>query len=237
VGLGASPSAVAAGLLAAALAAGLVGAAFMARRHGDGFAVALSLVCLLGLAVALLAAVRMAGPVLPYLLEWVPMLGVAGLVAVVSGLRHRLRPPVPARAGRLGLAFLLALAFVNLRASWRALEAPPPAPPGESLQAGRLAGRVETALRARGVRRALVEVVRPVNRTLAVGLLLALDKKKLDLAIEPFGPYHFGGRFTPHGTEDARLVVSWEDPSRLGQPGGERIAQDGVVSIYLLPRP
>ena len=88
-----------------------------------------------------------------------------------------------------------------------------------------------------GWRRPLLRVVGPVSRPVAVGLVLALDKEGLELAVSPFGPFQLGGRFAPTGDEDAVLLVKGKDPALAGAEGARELAGEGSTYLYLVTEP
>jgi hypothetical protein len=175
------------------------------RRRHDAFAAALALVCLAGLGAAVLGTRQAAGRLMPYLLRWVFMLTVAAAVALAEAFARgapsraaaRVSPPLRAAGGlaAVGVAFALG-AFT----------------PAE--RRSRDSNIVRSLRRQLGERselrsgRFLVEVASGVDRGKAVGLLLALDKRGLDFAIRPFGPFKFGGHWQPTGREAGTLLLT-----------------------------
>jgi hypothetical protein len=84
-------------------------------------------------------------------------------------------------------------------------------------------------------RRPLVEVSPHADRDLVLGVLLALDKSGTRFAVRPFGPFRLGGRWSPDGTEDARLVLGAEDPALAATPGVRVLGAEAGLFAYLVP--
>jgi hypothetical protein len=212
-----------------ALTATLVAGHLAARRRSGSVAV-LALLDLLAIGVAVLAASRIVGPILGYLVRWMSMLGVAA--AIVAGGALALGAPRVSRATRraVGAAALVALVLVsaaNVRLAWRTL-AETPEPAAESEAAGRLAAQVAAALERARVVHPNVQVRSGANREIVLGLLLALDKRGVAFSVEPFGPFRLGGRFAPTGSEDATIVVgevgSAEGAVPIAQEAGQHVS-------------
>jgi hypothetical protein len=209
-----------------------------ARVSGRAFPAALSLVTFAGLGAALLSAARVTGPLMPYLLRWMAMLAVAAAAALAGGVAPLLgdRAPLsrrPRLATTLALVALAVIAGRNLALAQAARQAPPQAPE-ESQAAGRLAAAISPVV-ATSSRRPLVEVSPHADRDLVLGVLLALDKSGTRFAVRPFGPYRLGGRWTPDGTEDARLVLGAEDPRLTATPGVRVLGGEAGLFAYLVP--
>ncbi len=213
----------------------------LARRRRHGPAAALSLMVLLGAGVSLAAATRIAGPILPYLLQWSAVLGVAGCVVLSQGLdksgwiseRH---PRLRGVTAVLALAVLGYLTVAHGRLSWTAARMPA-GEDTDSALVSRLIEETRKRLPSPPPRRPLLRVVGPVSRPVAVALILALDKLPLHFAVEPFGPFQLGGRWTPNGTEDAVLTVQGKDPAVAALPQVTELSGEGSVYLYLSSSP
>jgi len=221
------------------LSAGAVYALARRRRHGP--AAALSLMVLLGAVVSLGAATRIAGPILPYLLQWSAALGVAGCVVLglgleMSGWVSERHPRLRKATAALALAALGYLAVANGRLSWTAARTPAGGDPDSAL-VSRLIQDTRSRLPRPPPRRPLLRVVGPVSRPVAVALILALDKLPLRFAVEPFGPFELGGRWAPDGTEDAVLTVQGKDPALAALPQVTELSGEGSVYLYLSSSP
>lgn len=226
-----------------ASAAGLLGAFLVvlavahgaARRTRQAFPAALSLVTLAGLGAALLSAARIVGPLLPYLLRWMAMLsvGAAGALAAATAPLWRARLETSRRPRLVLTAAVVVLALVGGRnlALARATLASPPKPGEDAQSAARLAATIAPVLAA-SARRPLVEVGPHVDRDLALGVLLALDKSGARFAIRPFGPFKLGGRWAPDGSEDARLLLGGEGEA---PPGARELGREAGVVADLAP--
>jgi hypothetical protein len=218
----------------------LAGACAAARRTGQAFAIATSLVTLAGIAAAVLSSARVAGPLLPYLLRWMAMLLLGAAAALASAVAPFVRAPATAsrRPRLLMSAGLVALALAtgrNLALAQSALRTPPAA--GDEAQApARLAEAIDSGLALAGLR-PLVEVGPHADRDLVLGVLLALDKAGTRFAVRPFGPFRLGGRFAPDGTEDSRVVLGDEDPALAATPGVRVLGREGALLAYLVPGP
>ncbi len=68
-----------------------------------------------------------------------------------------------------------------------------------------------------------------------IGVVLAMDKAGTRFAVRPFGPFRLGGRWTPDGTEDARLVLGPEDAEVAASPGARLLGRDAGLFAYLVP--
>lgn len=210
-----------------------------ARRAGHAFAIATSLVTFAGVAAAILSSARVAGPLLPYLLRWMAMLLVGTAAALASGVAPlvRARAAASRRPRLLMTAGLVALALVsgrNLALAQSALRAPPAAA-GDAQAPARLAEAIDSGVVIAERRRPLVEVGPHVDRDLVLGVLLALDKAGTRFAVQPFGPFRLGGRFTPDGTEDSRVVLGEEDAVLAATPGVRLLGREGGLFAYLVP--
>jgi hypothetical protein len=183
-----------------------------------------------GVVAAVASALRAAGPLHGYLFRWGALLGMGVVVALAGGLGARLGSPRRAwrnAAVLVTLAAIAALSFHNARLAWRTLEQPPdPSPASEA--AGRLAAQVGAGLAEAGVRRPLVEVRPGTDRDLVVGVLVALDRRDVRFAVQPFGPFDLSGRWGPRG-EDARVVLGPE-----GAAGGILLGRQAGLYAYLV---
>ncbi len=202
----------------------LVLACVRLRRRGEPFAAALGVLCLAGLAAGLEGTRQAAGRLMPYLLRWVFMLTVGAGVAVSSafagGLPARLTARV--RPWMRAVAWTLAVGLAAALGSSAAAEGVP--------RASAIVQSLRDQLDARrGLLsgRFLVEVAGDVDREVAVGLLLALDKRGLDFAIDPFGPFRFGGHWRPTGHERGILRL---DAARGAAP--VVATAEGVVASW-----
>jgi hypothetical protein len=233
---GARGRASAALLVASVIALSVAHAA--ARRTGQAFAAALSLVTLAGVAAAVLSAARVTGPLLPYLLRWMAMLAVGIAAALAAGLAPLLRARAEASRRPLLLltAGLIALALVTGRnlALAQSLLQSPPAPPEAAEAAARLAEAIDSSASTTS-HRPLVEVAPHTDRDLVLGVVLAMDKAGTRFALKPFGPFRLGGRWAPDGTEDARLVLGGEDAELAAQPGVRLLGREAGLFAYLVP--
>lgn len=223
---------LAAGVIALSVAHGA------ARRTRQGFAAALSLVTLAGVAAAVLSAARVTGPLLPYLLRWMAMLSVGIAASLAAGFAPLLRARAEASRRPLLLvsAGMIALALVTGRNLFLAqsLLQSPPTPTEASEAAARLAEAVDASVSTTS-HRPLVEVAPHTDRDLVLGVVLAMDKAGTRFAVRPFGPFRLGGRWTPNGTEDARLVLGHEDAELAARPGVRLLGRDAGLFAYLLP--
>jgi hypothetical protein len=211
---------------------------FAARRTRLAFAAALSLLTLAGLAAAVLSAARVTGPLLPYLLRWMAMLAVGAVAAAAAAVAPLLRARMAASRRPLLLltVALVALAIVSGRnlALAQALLQSPPTPTEASEAAARLAEAIDAGVSTTS-HRALVEVAPHTDRDLVLGVVLAMDKAGTRFAVRPFGPFRLGGRWTPDGTEDARVVLGPEDAELAGSPGVRLLGRDAGLFAYLVP--
>ncbi len=210
----------------------VVAAYVMGRRHHRATVTALSATVLVAVAASAVAAQRITGPILGYIVRWMAMLTVAAATALGGALDL-----VGLRTGRAarhvvklaGVALLLFVFVTNLRLAWGTLEQfPDPSPASEA--AGRLAGGVASALARAGVRHPLVEVRQGANRDIALGFLLALDKRGVAWTVRPFGPFQLGGRWTPTGSEEATVVLGPEGSAE----GGLLLAREAGQHAYLV---
>jgi hypothetical protein len=225
--VGSGPHAgLAAGLLVLAIAA-----AFVVSRHRQPFAAALAAVSLAGLAAAVVASMRVAGPIFGYLVRWMAMLAVAGLAAVGAALCARAAPSARGRRALPAIAVigLVVLTALNVQAAWRARQQKPK-PMWESVAAGQLATELAEALSRAHVQRPVVDVRAEANRDLVLALLLSLDKRGVSWAARPFGPVALGGRWAPTGREDATVVIGAEDAA----PGATLLAAEAGHYAYLV---
>ena len=146
-----------------------------------------------------------------------------------------MRKPPAARSFSL-TAGLIALALVtgrNLALAQSLLESPP-APTEASEAAARLAEAIDSGVSTTS-HRPLVEVAPHTDRDLVLGVVLAMDKAGTRFAVRPFGPFRLGGRWTPDGTEDARLVLGHEDAELAARPGVRLLGRDAGLYAYLVP--
>ena len=166
------------------------------------------------------------------------MLSVGMAAALAAGLAPLLRARAEASRRPLLLvtAGLIALALVtgrNLALAQSLLESPP-APTEASEAAARLAEAIDSSVSTTS-HRPLVEVGPHTDRDLVLGVVLAMDKAGTRFAVRPFGPFRLGGRWTPDGTEDARLVLGHEDAELAARPGVRLLGRDAGLFAYLVP--
>jgi hypothetical protein len=221
----------------AALAAGLIvlatGAAALFARGRAPLATVLGVLALAGLAAAVAATMRVAGPIFGYLVRWMAMLVVAGVTAMGGALGAREFLPERGRRPALAAA-LAALAFLcawNIRAAWVVRQAPP-RPLWESVAAGPLAAHIAAGLEQAHVQRPVFEVRTEANRDLVLAVLLSLDKRGVSWAAQPFGPFALGGRWSPTGHEDATVVIGAEG----AVPSATPLACEAGHCVYLTRR-
>jgi hypothetical protein len=209
-----------------------------ARRTRQPFAAALSLITLAGYAAAVLSVARVTGPLLPYLFRWMAMLPVGVAAAVAAGVAPLLRARMEASRRPLLLLSvgLVALAVVSGRnlALAQSLLQSAPTPTEASEAAARLAEAIDAGVSTTS-HRALVEVAPHTDRDLVLGVVLAMDKAGTRFAVRPFGPFRLGGRWTPDGTEDARLVLGPEGAEVARLPGVRLLGRDAGLFAYLVP--
>jgi len=226
--------------LFALLGAALVAALGLAWRSRSAAGVALPFVTLVGMAAAVYAATRIPGWAQPYLVGWMSMLGLLAFVGVPLGFANS--PLLERRGlarllGGAAVGITVALSALGVRDARAQLRQPPDPPDPLSEWVRRLAEPAVSTLRTRNGHRTLVEVERPMPRALAVGLVLALDKAGVPMAVSAFGPFRFAGRLAPDGTEDATLLVGAENSAWTDQKGARMVAREGGVFVYLLPGP
>lgn len=206
-------------------------------RHEGSFASPLALVVLGAGGAGLFSLMGSAGRLLPHLVRWAAMVGVLALVAIGLALAGWARRTVPNReawgtaAAGLGLLACLALGTVNTRSALRLARQPPQASPAALVVEG-LAPAVLRRL-GPGLGRLRVEVEPRVDRTVAVGLLLALDKGGLNLGVAPFGPFRLGGHLAIRGDERRVLVLGERHPDWEASGRAERLAERAGIAIYL----
>ncbi len=226
--------------LFALLAVTLVAALGVAWQSRSAVGVVLPLVTLVGMAAAVYSATRIPGWAQPYLVGWMSMLGLLAFVGAPLGL---LASPLLDRRGLARLAstaavgITLALSALGVRDARAQLRQPVVSPDPLSEWIRHLAEPAVPTLRARDGHRTLLEVERSVPRALAVGLVLALDRAGVSMAVNPFGPFRFAGRLVPDGNEDATLLVGAENSAWTDQKGARMLAREGGVFVYLLPGP
>jgi hypothetical protein len=232
-------------VLSGVLVSGLLVVCGLARRRRWSSATALGLVGLAALAAGLGAATRVAGRIMPYLLQSMATIGIVAGVVLIHGLAllvgswgggvavRRLR----ALAGGLAGVLLVCLVAGNLQLSRASASSEPGPRAPESALVGRVMAQVGDGLPAPGVRRVLVRVLGPVSRPAAIGLCLALDKRGVSMAVAPFGPFRFTGRRAPNGSEDAMLLIKGQDPELAARPGAEELGGEGGFFVYLLTDP
>jgi hypothetical protein len=231
VGKGAYTAALAASIVA------VVALAYAVSRRRDPWPAALAILSLAGLAVALFVSSRVPLPVYGYAVRWTTMLALGGLIAIGAALAARLGPVVPASWQRVALAATLlaaagiatanARATLAARASWTTT---PSDRVPDSTAAGRLADEISASLIRSGAKRPLLEVHENTNHTLALGLVLALDKRGVSFAVRPFGAFRLGGRWTPRGSEDATIALR---DAALPGGGGLLVATERGQYVYL----
>jgi hypothetical protein len=230
--------------IAAALAqcAGLALAVRQGVRSRIPLLLSLSLLCLVGMAVAVLSVWHIAGRPFPYLVAWLGTLGVATTVAGAWAVLATVQQVTAVqRRGWLRVAAATAAGVLVLTPvasdvlSARRPASPAPARQPYSLQVRRLAVSVGPFLRSTGPKRSLFVVDRHADRSVATGLLLALDKQGVSLGVRPFGPFRFGGRFTPHGTEEALLVLGPSAPTGVDLKRTRLLGEAGGIYAYLYP--
>ena len=120
----------------------------------------------------------------------------------------------------------------NLALARASMQAPPRVAE-DSESASRLAAAIAPGLAASS-RRALVEVEPHTDRDLVLGVLLGLDKAGARFSVQPFGPFRLGGRWTPDGTEDARLLLGPEDAGLASRPGVRLLGRQSGLFAYLV---
>ena len=141
------------------------------------------------------------------MLHWVALVGVAAALAVgaeAASLWPRLAAALQGGPGRALLVLACALLLAGNVREWRGGgPAPPPRlGPGRGSRARR---PTQLAVETRWP--FLLRVGPGADPRVALGLILALDKARLRFAVEPFGPYLLGGRFTPRGDEVGQLLL------------------------------
>lgn len=227
--------------LVAAVSAGLFGSHLIARRFRDSFTGALSLLCLVGLALALLAAKRVPGTLFPYLVGWTAMFGVAAVVVTAKSL-HLLIDGSPEAHRRVrliagplaaGVLVLLSVWSLFLVATTRSGSGPREMRQSRSLRA--LAVRVEQRLNATGVHRPMLVVDRSASRPVAIGFLLALDKRGLHAAVRRFACLDLRGHFSPDGTEDGRLILKGKKDMEPANADERVVSRGSGLIVYLAP--
>jgi hypothetical protein len=218
-----------AGLAAGAIVLA-VAVAFLAARVRHPFSAALGAIALVGLAAAVVASLRVAGPIFGYLVRWMAMLAVAGLTAIGGALAARatMSDGLRRAAQAAAVVALGGLAAMNAMAVWPA-RPQPPKPRWESVAAGQLASEIATGLARARVQRPVFDVRAEANRDVVLGTLLALDKRGISWAARPFGPFALGGRWAPTGAEDATVVLGAEGAAT----SGTRLASAGGQYAYL----
>ena len=217
----------------AALLVALVGGGLLAARR-RGAMTALALGTAVALAAAVLGARSMPGRVLPsYVLQWVSALGVAALLVAGTEILARLPRLARGVSGRPGRLALLALPSVLLAHEAQGMWIPAEATRNpKSVRVEALAHAIESRLAFEPDWRFLVRVARPVDRSIALGLVLALDKAGLHFGVEPFGSSRLVGRFTPRGDERGRLLVG----PFSGMPGEPVASSEGLCVSWIPPR-
>jgi uncharacterized membrane protein YvlD (DUF360 family) len=211
----------------------LVVAGVLARRRGSPI-VAVVVVALLAMATLPVVALRSPGRELPwYLLQWGAMVTLVALLAFGIELVERIPWLGRQSRGVLGTAVLAAIPLLLVASALRSQSLAPTRPRNpRSVAVERMAAIVkERAALDIGKRRFLVRVAPHEDQALAVGLILALDKRKISFSVEPFGSCRFEGRFTPRGNEWAELLVG----NLEARPGAVRVdAGDGVSVVWQL---
>ncbi len=192
----------------------LIGAHLIARRRHDTFVGSLSILCLAGILVTLLAVRGTADVLFAYLISWTAMFGVGAQVAGVRSAVLLLDGPGEAlRHARVVAAVLTLLLLAGLCVSSFSLAlaeartGPTPKEVLRSRRIERLAGKVANALATRGAHRALVVVEGSASTPIATSLVLALDKRGAPIAVSGFGSLQLRGRLAPDGSEDTHLIV------------------------------
>ena len=199
-----SGSLVAGGLLTLSL---VWGGWRAARRQAP--AAALALVTAAGVLAALAVARTAPGALqFGYVLHWVALVGVAAaLVACAEAtcVWSRVSAGLRGGPGRAALALACALLLAGNVREWRGEAAQ--ARHLDSVRAEALAHAVRTQLAVESRWPFLLRVGPGADPRVALGLILALDKARLRVTVEPFGPYLLGGRFTPRGDEVGQLLL------------------------------
>jgi hypothetical protein len=162
-------------------------------------------------------------------LAWVLGLMAVFLAAAEAAARA---PRLAARAaGPLGALVLLLVSALlladNLR-PWRV--AGPPPRSASSDQVEHLATQIRQQLPLRTPTWVLVRVSPEAEPGIALGLILALDKAKLRLRVEPFGSCRLVGHFTPRGDETSELLIG-----ELAASGAVLLARAGDLNVYWRP--
>jgi hypothetical protein len=213
---------------AALLALGLAWGGWRAARRRAP-AAALALVTAVGVLAALATARTAPGALqFGYVLHWVALVGVAAaLVACAAAVspRPRLATALQGWPGRATLLLACTLLLAGNVRAWRAEAARPRHP--DSVRAEALAHAVRTQLATETRWPFLLRVGPGADPGVTVGLILALDKARLPFTVEPFGPYLFVGRFTPHGDETGQLLVGDIPPT--GRAKAVAVAEDFPV--------
>jgi hypothetical protein len=212
------------------LVVGLLVGFFYSRRRGEALSASLSLITLAGLAGATLSLRRIVGPVHGYLVEWIGLLGLAGLVAIFMSLEDplgRMNRRLRFMGSMLLAVLFLLTTVVNLRAAWipQRLRDWPDAPKHRNV--ARLADLSGTSLRQSGVHHPQVRIATSSTWPTATGVLLQLDKQRTSFCVEEDWLFLFGKGFACEQPHDGLLVFGdtqfssevTEDPrfTRIGE--------------------
>ena len=196
---------------------GLPVAWFFARRRGDALPASLSLFGLVGLGGALFSVTRIVGPVHEYLVGWISVLGLVGFTSIVMALASLVvGPAVRIHFGtNLVLVFLFSLmSLFNLRAAWVPLRLQEWTDIPVHRNTQRLSWKTIEWLRDKGAPEVEVRIVSGSTWPAAAGLILQLDKQRVQYCVENSWLFMFGAASACGGYTDEALIVG---DTRLSQ--------------------
>jgi len=182
-------------------------------RQGDRFGASLAAVCLIASLAAIWSVARIQGEILDQLIFWITIVGLltlACLVAAVGGLLLGRAGSMPGLAMRLATAGLVVLVIAasgsnGLRHLYRAHAWWVQESNSHKVQTA--ADDLAAYLTQQDLHKPFVRIVQPTWGD-AAGILLALQKTGVTLAVEPKWIFMFGTPFAATGDEDCEVVFA-----------------------------
>ena len=196
-----------------------------ARRSGNEYAARLGLVALVAAAAAYVAALRIVGPIVDYLLLFTAATGFAAWTAL--GARWLSKRSIPAVSA--------AVAVLAMVSNARGLQAQQPIPIQTLTQMRDVTELLQRRLATAGVRRPLVRIVPGGwGWVTAAGVLLELERTGLGFAVEERWNWMYRG-YTRNGDEDAVLLFADPGVDAPDTTGFTLVGSDGHANVFLSP--